>query len=47
MVWIRRSKPILFPKFHLIPIWLYINHVIGMSHGKEEPMESGRYHDII
>ena len=24
-----------------------INHVIGMSHGEQEPMESGRYHDII
>ena len=24
-----------------------INQVIGMSHGKQEPMESGRYHDII
>ena len=23
------------------------NQVIGMSHGKQEPMESGRYHDII
>ena len=23
-----------------------INHVIGMSHGEQEPMESGRYHDI-
>ena len=24
-----------------------INQVIGMSHGKQEPMESGHYHDII
>ena len=24
-----------------------INQVIGMSHGTQEPMESGRYHDII
>ena len=24
-----------------------INHVIGMSHGEQEPMESGRFHDII
>ena len=24
-----------------------INQVIGMSHGKQEPMESARYHDII
>ena len=24
-----------------------INHVIRMSHGEQEPMESGRYHDII
>ena len=24
-----------------------INQVIGMSHGKQEPMESGCYHDII
>ena len=24
-----------------------INQVIGMSHGKQEPMESGRFHDII
>ena len=24
-----------------------INHVIGRSHGEQEPMESGRYHDII
>ena len=24
-----------------------INQAIGMSHGKQEPMESGRYHDII
>ena len=23
------------------------NQVIGMSHGKQEPMENGRYHDII
>ena len=22
-------------------------NVIGMSHGEQEPMESGRYHDII
>ena len=24
-----------------------IIQVIGMSHGTQEPMESGRYHDII
>ena len=24
-----------------------INQVIGMSHGTQEPMENGRYHDII
>ena len=24
-----------------------INQVIGMSHGTQEPMESGSYHDII
>ena len=24
-----------------------INQVIGMLHGMQEPMESGRYHDII
>ena len=24
-----------------------ITHVIGMSHSEQEPMESGRYHDII
>ena len=24
-----------------------INQMIGMSHGKQEPMESGRYHNII
>ena len=24
-----------------------INQVIGMSQGKQEPMECGRYHDII
>ena len=24
-----------------------INHVIGISHGEQEPMESGHYHDII
>ena len=31
------------------PIYRYtnINQVIGMSHGTQEPMESGRYHDII
>ena len=26
---------------------MIINQVIGMSHGTQEPMESGRYHDII
>ena len=31
----------------LICQYMNINQVIGMSHGMQEPMESGRYHDII
>ena len=46
---INKNRHRVFPvKSKILANHMTINHVIGMSHCKQEPMESGRYmyHDI-